>query len=490
MAKVKLSPELRTQLIAGPWGTGDPYFDSVVLLLPFDGAGNDVVDGGTGARDRSNSKHPVTFFLNCELDSAQKVYGKVSLYTPASQDYVQVPSSSDFAFGTDDFTIELRVRSPSWSTGADSKVFYDHRLVGDLTNRPTLYVLNNVLRFHNNATDRITADVGALVNDTWQHVAVSRVSGTTRLFVDGTQQGSDYADSTNYTAQTLTLGTAGDALGNIYGMTGWIDEVRITKGVGRYTTNFVPQNTPFRNYKPRVKLPSTGDPSFANVTMLLQFDDASGISAKDFVDKSSYAHELTYGSTCATPADGEHTYDGPAGFERYLLCDGNANRWAESTSAHATAFAIGTGDYTIEWWKRKAGWNVVEWDFGVHTGAATWYAEWRRSTENYEFRWNATGSVNFFQRNCQAVLTLNDWDHIALCRSGTELRMFVNGVQLGATATDSTDMGGATTKFVIGNATQFHNTASYGSLDEFRLTVGVARYTSDFTVESAPFLTS
>jgi len=414
----------------------------------------------------------------------------VSLYTPASQDYVQVPSSSDFAFGTDDFTIELRVRSPSWSTGGDSKVFYDHRLTGDLTNRPTLYVLNNVLRFHNNAADRITASTGALINDTWQHVAVSRVSGTTRLFVGGTQEGSDYADSTNYTAQTLTLGTAGDALGNIYGMTGWIDEVRVTKGVGRYTTNFVPQTTPFRNYKPRVKLPSTviTDPYWANVVLLAPFDGAD--AATTATDQSTSNHTLTFNATAQL--DTAQSKFGTAS----LLLDGNSDYVSITDSAD---WAFGSGEWTIECHVRFNGdpgtaqMNFVNQWTNAGNQKSWWVGYRNNSLQAFT---SSTGSNGLFILNRAWNPAGDTWYHIAFCRENLAtnvIRAFVDGVQIGA---DDTSI----------NANPTHNNPTSdvwigayngdafdwlnGWVDNVRITKGVCRYTTTFTPPTAPYPTS
>lgn len=245
----KLSKETRTSLVAGPYGTGDPYYDSVSLLLNFDGP-----NGTTGIRDGSNSQHDVTFNGTAVLDTSQKVFGQSSVSIPLSEDYVYVNSHSDFAFGTDDFTIEFRMRSSNYIPNANAHVIYDHRTSITQT-RPTIYAITpNTLNYYVSGANRITYTT-ALPTNVWLHLAVSRVSGTTRMFLNGTQIGSDYADATNYDAGPVVIGTAGDALGNVFGFAnGWIDDLRVTNGVGRYEKNFTPPNVPHRNYKPRVKL--------------------------------------------------------------------------------------------------------------------------------------------------------------------------------------------------------------------------------------------
>lgn len=76
-----------------------------------------------------------------------------------------------------------------------------------------------------------------MVANTWAHVALSRVSGTTRLYVDGVEKGS-WADSTNYLTAPLRIGRSAFASATGEDFSGQIDEFRVTKGIGRYSANF------------------------------------------------------------------------------------------------------------------------------------------------------------------------------------------------------------------------------------------------------------
>ena len=79
-------------------------------------------------------------------------------------------------------------------------------------------------------------NAGSRVANTWQHIAVVKYNGNTKIYVDGTQSGSTYSDSNSYTATDM------DAIG-YHPFAGYIDEFRITKGVARYTGNFTPRTT-------------------------------------------------------------------------------------------------------------------------------------------------------------------------------------------------------------------------------------------------------
>ena len=90
------------------------------------------------------------------------------------------------------------------------------------------------------AAYRITGNT-SMLNNTWYHVAVSRYSGSTKLFLDGTQQGNTYVDTNNYlsSAQRPVIGSRGNTIGT-FSLTGYMDDIRFTKGYARYTANFTP----------------------------------------------------------------------------------------------------------------------------------------------------------------------------------------------------------------------------------------------------------
>ena len=79
--------------------------------------------------------------------------------------------------------------------------------------------------------------------NTWYFVALSKNSGVTKLYVNGTQVGSQFNDGVSYTANLqLTLGSSADGPAPL---TGYMQQVRITKGVGRYPNNFTAPSAPF-----------------------------------------------------------------------------------------------------------------------------------------------------------------------------------------------------------------------------------------------------
>jgi len=180
-------------------------------------------------------------------------FGTTSLLLDGTGDYISINSDPDFGYGTGDFTFECWV----YKTAATQQVLLDQRTAGtDIS----VYLESNAagnIRMFVNGGYVLTSSV-AVSQNTWTHVAISRNTGTTRMFVGGTLTPTTYTDSNNYAARPVVIGSSWT------GSTGWngyIDEVRISKGIGRYTSTFTPATSAF-----------TGD---IYTVALLHFDGAN-----------------------------------------------------------------------------------------------------------------------------------------------------------------------------------------------------------------------
>jgi hypothetical protein len=97
------------------------------------------------------------------------------------------------------------------------------------------------------AADRITGG-SAIPTNEWVHLAICRASGSTKMFVNGTQSGSTYSDSNVYlnSANRPLIASNGFTIGGSPSyFTGYIDDLRITKGIARYTAAFTPPTAAF-----------------------------------------------------------------------------------------------------------------------------------------------------------------------------------------------------------------------------------------------------
>ena len=203
-----------------------PGSSETVLMLPFEGSNND-----TTTTDRSSTGHSVTFNGDAKISTAQSKFGDSSLYLDGN-DSLSFADHDDWTFGTGDFTIEFWVRFSSltyvhlFSSVADSSGFIRLR-----------FISASGWQFGGTTSSENFADT--LSTDTWYHVAFVRTSGVVKVFRDGTQKGSDYSNTTSIDSSN------GVFIGRNYSSTtsslnGYMDGLRVTKGVARYTSNFTP----------------------------------------------------------------------------------------------------------------------------------------------------------------------------------------------------------------------------------------------------------
>lgn len=214
----------------------DPYWSNVVSLLEFEGA-----DGSTTIVDAKGKIW--TAHGDARLSTARKVGGVSSLQLDGAGDYISTPYHADFDFGTGDFTIEwfqyintLKAISPIDFRGGSAS-----------SPRPMLYntfsPAGTDLFYYLNGANRITAPSGTMVTATFQHCALCRVSGVTRLFVGGVQRGASYADAASYTNAGVFIGRNTATIDRDFN--GNFDGWRVTKGVGRYASSFTPPTLPY-----------------------------------------------------------------------------------------------------------------------------------------------------------------------------------------------------------------------------------------------------
>jgi len=228
---------------------GDPDFDSVVLLMHMDGS-----DAATTFTDSSNSGHSFTANGAQQLDTAQKKFGTASIKGDGTGDWASASDSSDFHFGTGSFTIEFFVRFSATTSATECLINSGGRglFLADYdgwsidTNDS-----GNLIAFQarqGGSGPALHYESWASSPDTWYHVAFVRNGSTTgEFFIDGTSIGTDsYAiDLADSDSRDLRIGAAPDSGSGHQSLDGWIDEVRITKGVARYTTNFTAPSAPF-----------------------------------------------------------------------------------------------------------------------------------------------------------------------------------------------------------------------------------------------------
>ena len=174
---------------------------------------------------------------SAQVSTSVKKYGTGSLYFDGSSNIVSAPSTQ-FAWGTGDFTVEC------WLYNTVSFVSGGTNITGTMASGGALFFGNTTYGIAWNAfgVGNVVTYSTQLSLNTWYHIAYSRNSGTGRLFVNGSLVGSA-SDSNNYTATTFNSGGVSSQY-----FTGYIDDLRITNGLARYTANFTPPTSALPTY--------------------------------------------------------------------------------------------------------------------------------------------------------------------------------------------------------------------------------------------------
>jgi hypothetical protein len=228
--KARLSASARKKT-GGGGGPTDPDFANVSLLLHMDGS-----NGSTTFTDSSSNALTVTASGGAVVSTASPQYGTGALATTRSGGILSLPASTALEL-TGDFTIELWLHLVQDKgrlfgvSGSNARIEINQNTAPDGANARKLYMYNGGQELFDNL------DIG-LTLGTYRHVAITRSGTSLRAFGGGTL----YQTVTHSATVTLTA---------ISGVTGFdhldafIDDVRITKGVARYTANFTPPTAAF-----------------------------------------------------------------------------------------------------------------------------------------------------------------------------------------------------------------------------------------------------
>ena len=367
-----------------------------------------------------------------------------------SSQYLTVASNTALGFGTGDFTVEFWVY-PTANTRQD---WFD---LSDGVSRLLIYHNNNAIRYYNgsgsNVADRIIG--AAMTPNSWQHIAVSRVSGNSRLFINGSQSGSTYADSGNHATLPLTIGKDSAPGGTTYS-TGYMSNIRVVKGTGLYSANSTISTAPLT--------------AVANTSLLTA-------QYAELFDASS--NHLTVTNNGAAPAVATNLFAGQNGLKNYSGKFNGSNQWVEIVANH-NIFAATSENFTIEAWvymtslpthSMVCGWNKSGYDYFEITPTSAGL--------NMNNTYNTVMSFSF---------ATNTWYHVAFSRTSNIVKGFVNGNLLFTGSSDSAQFGDGTVTFGVG---RWYTTPNYyfpGYISNFRFIKGTGLYTSTFTPSATPLL--
>jgi hypothetical protein len=230
-------------------GAGDAFYNDIGVLLHFNGT-----DGATSTTDSGpNALTPITFNGTAQLDNAQVKFGSTSLLLDGNSDYLNIGDNADLKINTtDDFTIECWARFNALGSnvivnkGGINGVSWPNYTFGmNPSNQAYFFV-------YQNGGTNVNVTSSALSTGQWYHLAGTwdAATGTCELYVDGVSQGTStngalvpYSTNTN----DFNIGHQPSGVGDYFD--GWIDDLRVTFGVRRYTTNFTPPAAEFEDFQ-------------------------------------------------------------------------------------------------------------------------------------------------------------------------------------------------------------------------------------------------
>jgi len=217
------------------------YFDTdTKLMLHMDGA-----DGSTTFTDSSDSARVVSTFGTVQIDTAQSVFGGASGLFDGDSDYLTIPYSTDFDFGSGDWTIDFRARFASAATVYDIWSPYVEGSGGFIARIYPASGGDGYLSLYNDSPSEYRLESLTFALNTWYHFAFVVSSNRWYMFRDGTlinSGGTAVAGTFNADSNTIQLGRRSDGQ---YYMNGWLDEFRVVKGTAVWTSNFTPPSAAY-----------------------------------------------------------------------------------------------------------------------------------------------------------------------------------------------------------------------------------------------------
>jgi hypothetical protein len=185
---------------------------------------------------------------NVQISTSVVKYGTGSMAFDGSGDYLVGPMTPNLVFGSGNMTFEFWVYANTIS-GFDT--IFDTRTSGGYGNEAFSVFLDGgipkLFAGSYSGGSPVIAGSSAISTATWTHIAFTRSSGTNYLFVNGTSVTSN-TNSWNQTLVTTNIFRIGEQVSDdVRPFDGYIDDLRITKGIARYTSNFTPQTSQWQD---------------------------------------------------------------------------------------------------------------------------------------------------------------------------------------------------------------------------------------------------
>ena len=398
---------------------------------------------------------------NAKSSTAQTKYASSSIALDGTGDYVYIDKAVGH-FGTRDFTVE-----GWWYFNTISAGYQPLVALGQSADQQGWVLItesNNTIAWYMSNGSSWTYNIGTSTVPTlnaWNHIAIVRKHGRIEMYLNGTSLGSNTSIGSNSTHTTnagyLYAGHYPYFPGGARSFNGYIEDLRITKGLARY---------------PFIKAKET----------------LTAISGTSFL--TAHAATITDGSSnsISITSQGDPTVSdfGPAVGMKSVLFDGND--YLQMADGDYKTF--GSNDFTIEAWVYPtsvgSGFGNYIWGDTASSGAT--------NTSSTAVLYNSSGKFGAYitvagptilDMSASSLTTpVNNWYHIALVRNGNTFSLFVDGV-LSNSTTNSNAVLDSSQILTVGRTGAYNGLNFVGYVSNYRIVKGTALYTNSFTAPTA-----
>lgn len=367
-----------------------------------------------------------------------------SAYFDGTGDTLTIASSTPNQFGSGDFTIETWYYCSGAISTSGQHLFF---------RRTTAAALGLIFQVDNSKLNLLAGDTNiggwevnissttTLTANRWYHLAMSRSGSSWKIFVDGVQEASINASFTiAEETGNITIGT---------NITGYLSNLRVVKGTAVYTSNFTPPTSPVT--------------AIANTSLLLNATNAG------IVDASRKSNLYTVGNA--------QVRTDVVKFDKSMYFDGTGDY---ITALNPTP--LGSGNFTVECWFYCT--TALFYGTLFSTDDGTNSANGIRLVTGSSNNKLAIGVGSSGILESSSTFSLNVWNHVAMVRNNGVITLYLNGVSVG-TVSNSTNF--SLNNYIVG---RYGNDFYWiGYIEDLRVTVGLARYTTNFTPPISAFST-
>ena len=388
-------------------------------------------------------------------------------------DYLSVAYSADHTFGSGQFNVECWV----FMTAYEGTGFNTFLMKSDGTNNDWQLDYKNgttqirFIPYVSNSAETSAAVATATLNlNQWHHIAVSRDgSNNLRLFHNGSLlKTTSYSSTIDADGNaTLEIGARQNGGTRDRLLNGYMSDLRIVKGSAVYTAAFTPPTNPLTAITNTKLLTCTNKQSIFDATARPPEADAGRMTTVGTVVASNTQRKFDTSSSITFASD-----------------DANADYITKTLLT-----AVGTRDFTVEAWiwlnsGYSGGRGICQISATSGGLTSTLPGSIGIGVQSGNYRMYASGGYPVLGYvNSSTSALVDQWAHLALSKTGGNSKLYLNGTEI-ATIADTYDYTGTYLAFGCWYATNY---SWDGYIQDFRITYGLGRYTSNFTPSTSTF---